>query len=71
MAKKRALTIYYDEMSGEGEEINVTKRFDSEPELFQLDIIKDALEILELTYKKKRKTFFSQFITQKTEIGEA
>ena len=71
MAKKRALTIYYDEMSGEVEEINVTKRFDSEPELFQLDIIKDALEILELTYKKKRKTFFSQFITQKTEIGEA
>ena len=67
MAKKIALKIYFDEMSGEIEEIKTTKRFDEEGTLFRLDVISDTIEALKQIYKYEKSKFFLTI----NDIGEA
>ena len=67
MAKKVALTVYFDEHSGEVDKIECTKRFESEGPLFRIDVIKDAIIALENIYQYERSKFFNEF----NDIGEA
>ena len=47
MAKKIALKVYFDEQTGEVDEIASTKRFEDEGPLFRMDVIKDTIIALE------------------------
>ena len=67
MAKKIALTVFFDEESGEVEEIVSTKRFEDEGPLFRMDVIKDTIIALENIYQYERSKFFMEF----GERGEA
>ena len=67
MAKKIALTVFFDEESGEVEEIVSTKRFEDEGALFRIDVIKDTIIALENIYQYERSKFFMEF----GERGEA
>ena len=67
MAKKIALTVYFDEKTGEVDEVGATKRFEDEGPLFRMDVIKDAITILEDIYQYERSKFFMDF----NERGEA
>ena len=67
MAKKVALTVYFDEHSGEVDKIECTKRFENEGPLFRIDVIKDTIEALTNIYQYERSKFFNEF----NDIGEA
>ena len=67
MAKRIALRIYFDEHTGEVEEVDCTKRFESEGPLFRIDVLKDAIIALENIYQYERSQFFMEF----SERGEA
>ena len=67
MAKKVALTVYFDELTGEVDEIQSTKRFSEEGPLFRIDVLKDTIEALENIYQYERSKFFNEF----NDIGEA
>ena len=67
MAKKIAMKIYFDEHTGEVEEIECTKRFEHEGPLFRMDVIKDTIIALESIYQYERSRFFNEF----NDIGEA
>ena len=67
MAKKIALTVYFDEKTGEVDEITSTKRFEDEGPLFRIDVIKDTIVLLEDIYQYERSRFFMDF----NERGEA
>ena len=67
MSKKIALRVYFDEETGEVDEIKSTQRFEDEGPLFRMDVIKDAITILEDIYQYERSRFFMDF----NERGEA
>jgi len=67
MAKKIALRVYFDDQTGEVDGIGSTKRFEDEGPLFRMDVIKDAITILEDIYQYERSKFFMDF----NERGEA
>ena len=67
MAKKLALRIYFDDETGEVDEIDSTKRFEEEGPLFRIDVIKDTIIALENIYQYERSKFFMEF----GERGEA
>ena len=67
MARKIALQVYFDDETGEVDEIGSTKRFEDEGPLFRMDVIKDAITILEDIYQYERSRFFMDF----NERGEA
>ena len=67
MAKKIALTVYFDDETGEIDEIGSTKRFEDEGPLFRIDVIKDTIIALENIYQYERSKFFMEF----GERGEA
>ena len=67
MAKKIALRVYFDDETGEVDEINSTKRFEDEGPLFRMDVIKDTIIALENIYQYERSKFFAEF----GERGEA
>jgi len=67
MAKKIALKVYFDEKTGEVDEIASTKRFEDEGPLFRMDVIKDTIIALEDIYQYERSRFFMEF----GERGEA
>jgi len=67
MAKKIALTVYFDDETGEIDEIASTKRFEEEGPLFRIDVIKDTIMALENIYQYERSKFFMEF----GERGEA
>ena len=67
MAKKIALRVYFDEETGEVDEIVSTKRFEDEGALFRMDVIKDTIIALESIYQYERSKFFMEF----GERGEA
>ena len=67
MAKKIALTVYFDEHTGEVDEIQFTKRFAEEGPLFRIDVLKDTITALENIYQYERSQFFMEF----DDIGEA
>ena len=67
MAKKIALKVYFDEQTGEVDEIASTKRFEDEGPLFRMDVIKDTIIALENIYQYERSRFFMDF----NERGEA
>ena len=67
MAKKIALRVYFDEETGEVDEIKSTQRFEDEGLLFRMDVIKDTITILEEIYQYERSKFFMDF----NERGEA
>ena len=67
MAKKIALTVYFDEKTGEVDEVVSTKRFEEEGPLFRMDVIKDTMIALENIYQYERSKFFMEF----NERGEA
>ena len=67
MSRKVALTVYFDEQSGEVDQIECTKRFEHEGALFKIDVIKDAIEALTSIYQYERSKFFNDF----NDIGEA
>ena len=67
MAKKIAITIYFDDKTGEIEEIDCTKRFEEEGPLFRMDVIKDTISALENIYQYERSRFFTEF----NDVGEA
>ena len=43
MAKKIAIKIYYDEITGEVNKVDCTKRFEEEGVLFRLEVLKESL----------------------------
>ncbi len=61
MAKKIAMTVYFDEHTGEVEKIDCTKRFAEEGPLFRIDVIKDTIIALENIYQYERTQFFMEF----------
>ena len=67
MAKKVALKIYFDDQTGEIENIATTKRFEQEGALFKLDVIKDTIIALENIYQYERSKMFSEY----NDVGEA
>ena len=67
MAKKIALRVYFDDETGEVDEIASTKRFEDEGPLFRIDVIKDTIIALESIYQYERTKYFMEF----TERGEA
>ena len=67
MAKKIALRVYFDDETGEVDEITSTKRFEDEGPLFRMDVIKDTIIALENIYQYERSKFFMDF----NERGEA
>ena len=67
MAKKVALTIYFDENTGEVDKIKTTKRFSDEGCLFRIDVLKDSIIALQNIYQYERSKFFMEF----NNIGEA
>ena len=67
MAKKIALKIYFDDLTGEVDEVKMTNRFDDEGVLFKLDVINDSIEALKQIYQLERSKFFLNF----NDIGEA
>ena len=67
MAKKLALRVYFDDETGEVDEIDSTKRFEEEGPLFRIDVIKDTIIALENIYQYERSKFFMEF----GERGEA
>ena len=67
MAKKIALTVYFDDETGEIDEIASTRRFEDEGPLFRMDVIKDTIIALENIYQYERSKFFMEF----GERGEA
>ena len=67
MAKKIALRVYFDEETGEVDEIKSTQRFEDEGPLFRMDVIKDTIIALEGIYQYERSKFFMDF----GERGEA
>ena len=67
MAKKIALKVYFDDLTGEIEKIDCTKRFEDEGPLFRMDVIKDTIIALENIYQYERSRFFTDF----NDIGEA
>ena len=68
MAKKIALKVYFDDQTGEVEEIECTKRFEDEGPIFRLDVIKDTIIALENIYEYERSQLFTNDFN---EIGEA
>jgi len=67
MAKKIALRVYFDDQTGEVDEVASTKRFEDEGPLFRMDVIKDTIIALENIYQYERSRFFMDF----NERGEA
>ena len=67
MAKKIALKVFFDDETGEVDEITSTKRFEDEGPLFRMDVIKDTIIALENIYQYERSRFFMDF----NERGEA
>ena len=67
MAKKLALRVYFDDETGDVDEIDSTKRFEDEGPLFRIDVIKDTIIALESIYQYERSKFFAEF----GERGEA
>ena len=67
MAKKIALTVFFDDQTGEVDEVVSTKRFEEEGPLFRMDVIKDTMIALENIYQYERSRFFMEF----NERGEA
>ena len=67
MSKKIALRVYFDEETGEVDEIKSTRRFEDEGPLFRMDVIKDTIIALEDIYQYERSKFFAEF----GERGEA
>ena len=67
MAKKVALTIYFDEYTGEVNEIKSSKRFSDEGSLFKIDVLKDAIDSLQNIYDYERSIYFNEF----NEIAES
>ena len=61
MAKKIALTIYFDENTGEVDKVDCTKRFSEEGPLFKLDVIKDIIIALEQIYNIEKSEFFNEY----------
>ena len=60
MAKKIALTIYFDENTGEVDKVDCTKRFSEEGPLFRIDVLKDAILALEMIYEFEKEMFFKE-----------
>ena len=67
MSKKIAIKIFYDEYTGEVNEIKSTKRFSDEGFLFRIDVLKDTITALENIYQYER----SQYFMEINDIGEA
>ena len=67
MAKKIAIKVYFDDQTGEVDEVVSTKRFEDEGPLFRMDVIKDTIIALENIYQYERSRFFMDF----NERGEA
>ena len=60
MAKKVALSIIIDDLTGEIEEVRTTKRFEEEGPLFKLDILNDTIEALNKIYEYEKELFFNK-----------
>ena len=60
MGKKIALTVYFDEFSGEVEKIKSTKRFAEEGPLFRMAVLKDSIMALESIYNFEKEEFFDE-----------
>ena len=69
MAKKIALTIYFDENTGEVDKVDCTKRFSEEWPLFRIDVLKDSILALENIYQYERGKYFKGIV--ENEFGEA
>ena len=59
MAKKLVLKIYIDEVSGELEDVEVSKRLMAEGPLFRMDVIKDVIVALDAIYDYEKESFFN------------
>ena len=65
MAKKIAITIYFDELTGEIADVKPTKRFEEEGSLFKMDVINDAIIALQSYYNYESE----QFTHKNSQIG--
>lgn len=59
MAKKLAFKIYIDELTGELDNVETTKRFADEGPLFRMDVIKDVIIALDAIYDYEKERFFN------------
>ena len=59
MAKKIALKVYFDDKTGEVDEIASTKRFEQEGILFKLDVLKDTIIALDKIYEYEKDQLFN------------
>tara|TARA_Y100001963_G_C6578224_1_gene352116 strand:+ start:58 stop:276 length:219 start_codon:yes stop_codon:yes gene_type:complete len=63
MAKKKsyrkiAFTIFVDELTGDVDEVEVTKRLNEQGPLYKLDVIKNSILALDAIYKFEKYKFF-------------
>ena len=68
MANKIAIKIYYDELTGEIEKIDCTKRFAAEGRLFRMDVLKDAMESLDAIYEFEKSNFLDELTNSENKI---
>ena len=72
MAKKIALTICFDEYTGEVEKVDCTKRFENEGPLFRIDVLREAIIALENIYEFEKDVFFKELsLSTSKEIAKA
>lgn len=72
MAKKLSIKIYYDELTGEVDKVDYTKRFELEPRLFRMDVLKSALVSLDILYDFELEKLAEELNAQAiTKAGEA
>ena len=62
MAKKLALKIFIDDLTGDIKSIEPTKRFEEEGPLFKIDVLKDAAMALENVYEYEKEKFFDEIV---------
>ena len=61
MAKKVAFSVIINDLTGEVEEIKTSKRFEEEGALFRMDVLKDAIEVINKVYDYEKEIFFSKW----------
>ena len=71
MAKKLSIKIYYDELTGEVDKVDYTRRFELEPRLFRMDVLKEAIMSLDILYEFEIEKFAEELKLETSKAGKA
>ena len=71
MAKKLSIKIYYDELTGEVDKVDYTRRFELEPRLFRMDELKEAIMSLDILYEFEIEKFAEELKLETSKAGKA